>query len=513
MPGRSDMRRQGSITVFASLLFMLVASLLFSLLEGARVTMLGAYADMATELSVESVFAEYQPCLWEDYQLLCLDGAYGGSAFSEDYAAGVLGSRVRENLRQEGDGGRMMQLFCQSAVTEEYQLLTDGDGQVFLHCVAENMKKTLPQAAAQLLYERYVGGQAVGEESHVEESILDAKQALADAAEQENDGEKDGGRESSGQSAVQKSGSRAVPVETPANAPSGANPLDAALASKQSLLLAQVLPDTAQLSVKSIDGGEFLEDRQLQRGNSTNIPRTGWYEKILAMEYADQHFSDFSVSGGDRVIDYELEYLVAGKNSDKENLEAVVVRILLMREAANVVHIMTDPDKRLMVSEMALGLAGVTVNAAVIKAVEYGLIGAWAYAESVLDVRALLCGDKIALVKSDAQWTSSLGNLAQLFAGSLRATDCANGWSYQDYLKGFLFLLREKTLAYRMMDMMEQNLRSIYLYRNSRMDHMISAADYTVDYGADTLFWKFSVLGQEEIGRLRYQTRQSFSYY
>ena len=493
MPGRSDMRRRGSITVFASLLFMLVASLLFSLLEGARVTMLGAYADMATELSVESVFAEYQPCLWEDYQLLCLDGAYGGSVFSEDYAACVLGARVRENLKPEGDGGRMMQLFCQSVATEEYQLLTDGNGQVFLHCVAENMKKTLPQTAAQLLYERYAGGQAAGEESHVEESILDAKQALADAAEQEDEG----------QSAERAVRSRSVDE----------NPLDAALASKQSLLLAQVLSDTAQLSVKSIGGGEALEDRQLQRGNSTNIPRTGWYEKILAMEYADQRFFDFSVSGGDRVLDYELEYLVAGKNSDKENLEAVVGRILLMREAANVVHIMTDPDKRLMVSEMALGLAGVTVNAAVIKAVEYGLIGAWAYAESVLDVRALLCGDKIALVKSDAQWTSSLSNLPQLFAGSLRATDCVNGWNYQDYLKGFLFLLREKTLAYRMMDMMEQNLRSIYLCRNSRMDHMISAAAYTVDYGADALFWKFSVLGQEDIGQLQYQTRQSVSYY
>lgn len=493
MPGRSDMRQRGSITVFASLLFMLVASLLFSLLEGARVAMLGAYADMVTELSVESVFAEYQPCLWEDYHLLCLDGAYGGSVFSEDYAAGVLGSRARENLRPEGEGGRMMQLFCQSVVTEGYQLLTDGDGQVFLHCVAENMKKTLPQTAAQLLCERYVGGQAVGEESHVEERILDAKQALVDAAEQENDE----------QASERAARNRSVDE----------NPLDAALASKQSLLLAQVLPDTAQLSVKSINGGESLEERQLQRGNSTNIPRAGWYEKILAMEYADQYFSDFSVSGRARVLDYELEYLVAGEDSDKENLEAVVGRILLMREAANVVHIMTDPDKRLMVSEMALGLAGVTVNAAVIKAVEYGLIGAWAYAESVLDVRALLCGDKIALVKSDAQWTSSLGNLAQFFAGSLRARDCANGWSYQDYLKGFLFLLREKTLAYRMMDMMEENLRSTYLYRNCRMDHMISAADYTVDYGADTLFWKFSVLGQEDIGRLGYQTRQSFNYY
>ena len=92
------MKARGSMTVFAALVFMLAASMLFALLEGARAVSLRLYADMTSELAVESVFAEYQPLLWEEYHLLCLDGAYGTNTFSEQYAQRALKSRVSKNL-------------------------------------------------------------------------------------------------------------------------------------------------------------------------------------------------------------------------------------------------------------------------------------------------------------------------------------------------------------------------------------------------------------------------------
>ena len=63
------MKARGSMTVFAALVFMLAASMLFALLEGARAVSLRLYADMTSELAVESVFAEYQPLLWEEVSL------------------------------------------------------------------------------------------------------------------------------------------------------------------------------------------------------------------------------------------------------------------------------------------------------------------------------------------------------------------------------------------------------------------------------------------------------------
>lgn len=487
VPERSDMKARGSMTVFAALVFMLVASLLFALLEAARVSMLKAYADMTSELALESVFAEYQPKLWEDYHLLCLDGAYGGTAFSEEYVRSVLDARIRLNLDMQGDGSRIMELTHVSSLPEEYQLLTDGDGRVFLHCISDSMQEKLPLMAAQSLYERYAGGQAVGEDRKVEESLWNAKQALEEAREEVQ---------------VQKR-SIAQPE----------NPIDTVLACKQNLVLGMVVEDADSLSTQKMETEDCLQNRSMQSGTRTQIPEVGWYDRILVMEYAVTSFSDYSNPKEERALAYELEYVVCGKASDRENLEAVVERLLLAREAANVIHIMLNQEKRLAVSEAAAALAGATVNPAIIKAVEYGLIGAWAYAESILDIRALFCGDRIALIKSEDEWTSSFTNLSQILEGSLRASDCEGGWSYQDYLKSFLFVMAEKPFAYRMMDVMEQNINRIYAYRNCRMDHMVSAVSYKVSYEAEPLFWDFSILPHNAIGRLQYQTMQSFSYY
>ena len=79
------MRKRASITVFSALAFALVASFLMALLEAGRVYQIQTYADMKSTLALESVCAEYQPMLWEEFHLLGLDGAYGGDTFSMDY--------------------------------------------------------------------------------------------------------------------------------------------------------------------------------------------------------------------------------------------------------------------------------------------------------------------------------------------------------------------------------------------------------------------------------------------
>ena len=65
------------MTIFVSLVMLLVASVLFTLLEAARFPGLDAKADMNAMLSVESAFAEYQKEIWDQYDLLFLDLGYG----------------------------------------------------------------------------------------------------------------------------------------------------------------------------------------------------------------------------------------------------------------------------------------------------------------------------------------------------------------------------------------------------------------------------------------------------
>ena len=70
---------------------------------------------------------------------------------------------------------------------------------------------------------------------------------------------------------------------------------------------------------------------------------------------------------------------------------------------------------------IAAALAGFTGNPAIIKTVQIAVVGAWAYIESIQDIRALLMGGKIALVKSKEQWTTDLAHLLQSFQSQTRA--------------------------------------------------------------------------------------------
>ena len=82
-----------------------------------------------------------------------------------------------------------------------------------------------------------------------------------------------------------------------------------------------------------------------------------WYDRILALEYMDQYFGDYLGESEDHALAYELEYVLAGKGSDKENLESVIKRLLFVREAANITHILGDGDKRAKTLGMAEALA------------------------------------------------------------------------------------------------------------------------------------------------------------
>lgn len=488
------MRVRGSMTVFAAVSFWLIASFLFALLEKARVDYLEIYAAMNAELALGSVCAEYQPALWEKYGLLGLDGAYGGEQFSMEYVTAVLNRRIQSNLELEGDGSRLMELNYTTAAPEEYELLTDGEGSVFLKYAAECMTTQIPAEIAQAFYGQYATGNAVQQSYSIEACVEQAQSALEEAGRQ------------AAEEAVQQESQNEVSPEVLQE-----NPIELAMAWKDNTLLGMVT-DVEELSNKQISLINTLENRECQQGNCEQTSTVGWYNKILALEYLENYFSDY-VELAEGALSYEMEYVLCGKASDRENLEGTVERLLLVREAANMAHILMDTQKQAAVLETATLLVGFTGNPMIIEAAKLGVAGAWAYAESILDIRTLMRGGRIGLMKNATQWTSELGNLAEIISGELGAMDCEDGLRYQDYVKGFLFLMEEKELAYRMMDVIEQNIRLVPAYENCRMDSILSRISYTMIYEADSLFAQFVTLGELEDGSWRFEKRQEFSYY
>lgn len=102
----------------------------------------------------------------------------------------------------------------------------------------------------------------------------------------------------------------------------------------------------------------------------------------------------------------EVEYLIAGRDNDYDNLQAVVNRIVLHRMPVNMAVLLTDPEKMAEIDSIALTLSlapGITYGAA-----KYLLVACLSYAETLVEIRSLLAGHKIPLVKTGAEWTVDL---------------------------------------------------------------------------------------------------------
>lgn len=70
-------RKTGSITIYMSLLLMVVASLLFTLLEVSRYLALETTAVINSQSVTESMFAEYHIPAYQNYHLFLMDSSYG----------------------------------------------------------------------------------------------------------------------------------------------------------------------------------------------------------------------------------------------------------------------------------------------------------------------------------------------------------------------------------------------------------------------------------------------------
>ena len=74
----------GEITVFLALIFILLISFIGSLMEGASIQMAKNYRRADMNRAMESVFAEYQRELLEEFDVFAMDGSYERGLWSEE---------------------------------------------------------------------------------------------------------------------------------------------------------------------------------------------------------------------------------------------------------------------------------------------------------------------------------------------------------------------------------------------------------------------------------------------
>ena len=486
--------KRGSITPFCAMSLLLIASLLFALLEVARIYGLDSYATMKAQTVMDSVCAEYQPFLWKQYGLLFLDGAYGTEYFSMDYVTDSLESHMAANCSsggwlQEKMGTNLFQIEPGKVQLLGYALAADDEGETFLNYIAAREKENMPFQIVEDLYHQFQKRQELEKEySGVEASILEAKDVLQKVEEQwvlKQDVED-----------KENENAESITDEKP-DTTVLKNAFNHAMTMQNSGTLNMIFEDLSGISTKDSMVSPGLQSREKSEGTMRFSGEKDWYRKVLVLNYMEEFFSNYTNVKEDHFLSYEMEYVISGKEKEWENLDNALDHIMLIREAANVAYILKDKEKMAVVESLA-SLVGLMAgeNPGVVKVIEIGIVGAWAYMESVLDVRQLVAGGRIPLIKQEKEWTTSVTNLFAVFDKGVKAKSCENGLVYADYLKHILYTIKDSKLAYRMMEVMEIGLRQMEGFENCRMDQMVVALRCELGFQSNPLFETFVFVGE-----------------
>lgn len=237
-------------------------------------------------------------------------------------------------------------------------------------------------------------------------------------------------------------------------------------------LLKLVVPEGTVLSPEKADQSAAPSEAEMLLTGSRGI---GFVDHLMVNEYSGDFFRNFcSATEGNgpasTALQYEIEYLLGGKPEDQDNLSAAVHQLLAIREGLNLVHILSDSAKRAEARTLAMTITGLASVTPLLLVTTFFVISVWALGEALMDIRGLLAGLRVPLLKSAEDWALDAGQLLEM--GKTRQVGTGGterGLDYLSWLKILLFRMPVIQQEYRMMDLMQWNIaleQSDFLMRN-----------------------------------------------
>ncbi len=432
------MKAKGSMTAAMCLMLLVIMSLLAACIRSARISCARVQASNAMDTALYSLFSQYDPDLLQDYHLFFLDGGYGENKLNlpqiitqtEAYASPVLTS----GLTKCG---------LDACGIDSFQLASDQRGEAVMEQILRYMKDNLGNKSLQILTEQLNKNQAIMEN----------------------------------QEAIQEGGINEAPVDETApmeEISESNNPLEIIKNIRSHGFLGLVLPEGGTISENTLESQSLLSHRELEQGLNP-LPLSekdpGITDKILIQEYILESLSFYTHENHAGALDYQVEYVLGGKGNDKENLQYVVNRLLLIREASNIAFLYTDSQKRSELQACASALSPLLLIPEGMTLVQGVLAAGWAYVESISDVKILLSGGKVPLSKDASSWKTHLNHLS-----TENTSPGSKGLDYRDYLFLLLSFSSAEDLTFRCMDMIEQNIR----IKDSRGSFSFDACLYSI---------------------------------
>lgn len=487
---------KGKITIFATLIIGVLIILLAAIYQIMIMYMAKSKIVVASELAVTNLKSQYCKELFDQYHILSLDtncGGLGLGAYEEEIKRQLEITLNIEKNEPIVNGFRVVEV----AITPKQYLMDN-------KCQA--LKKQINEQVV------YMGVKDVGELAI--DKIDSDKYKISDEQWEAMDSDsKDKDEKSQNVDNNSTNGAEQIKVDNDTNGDKQTNENSKDDKQAADFDPRDDLEDIVKLGVVDIVKPKELNIRY-ERKDTSNLPSKDYksaifdfdidtdfngYSKMKKEVKSCGTWNDFMVDKGaaiyyasnvfkhansndierDSVFDFEVEYLISGKNNDYDNLEGVVNRIIIIRMPVDFSYLVSDVGKMSQLNSLAIPIGAATLIPPSI--IKYLLAGCWSYAEALADVRVLLQGDKQEFVKNKTNWITDINSLG---TSMYKEKGNDTGMGYSDYLMTLLACSSD-VLYYRMLDLMELNIKlsdSNFEIENCMVSYTV---DVTIEYNEE----------------------------
>jgi len=472
--------------VYLSLIFGIVLSLLFVMIEGAAIGALRAQAELVADLGLDSVFAEYHRELLEQYDLFFVDSSYGGTNGGVGMVERHLSDYMSYNMTPDKE---LVMPLAYNLLKLENPYLEISE----VSCASDDHCMVWKAQAVNYMKAIYGGDiiSTVQEQIDIIESKgLTGMDVAGDMQEQKRQFE-----ESLTQKGI---------VEFGEESDEGYSYQKVSGAFDQVVgdgLLALVLTDHSSISGAVMDAGPYFSARQKNGkinqgiGLHEGIDRPDKIvDELIYGEYLLKKCGNYLKPKDSGLLKYQVEYILYGFSNDIDNFRRSVEVLFALQAAANLTSIYVDSDKKSQANAVAAVISALLFSPELTDPLAGLILGAWALVETVSDVRQLLKGGRVVFMKQSGDWNTGM---LDLFTGTIPDGDKnqeTTGLSYQDYLRIFLGLMDKDIKAARSLDIVEMDIRQTAGNEHFRIDRCMDYMKVNFGFadvdGHDFVFYK-----------------------
>jgi len=453
---------KGYLTIYLALSLAVLLSLFWGLIRGAFINYSKMKLEIAVDIGMNSVLGEFHRELLNQYDLLFVDMTYGSENSGTSKLQNHLIGFIEKNITAANNSvSAWNELSLQSVTIAETLMPHHYDGKILKRqaCayISENIQvETMKDVGSLLTSAKTLDAKdEMGSWYKAVESIASILSSLTDEKRQ-----------------------RAL-AENPDTDVSHINvtpdkPPDEDYKNSIKQINNFVTADKKGSSITLKNYYSHREKKEIiiyKNGYDTSVINNVASD-ILFRAYLFEKIGYYKNEKAGALLDYQIEYVIFGENSDTKNLEKAKRRIINWRLADNVRLYFTDAVKKQEAMAAALLLTTVLAHPELARPVADSILFSWAYSDSIKDAEKILDGGKVPLIKK------AIGSAEE-------------GLSYRQYLEIMLLFEKDSKITDRVMDIIEMDIRQTPHNQNFYIDRCLESFRATVVF--DDRFSSYSI--------------------